>query len=196
LLCTVFIAGLVERALDVTDDDVPILMQALLVALCVTAGVAMPAVAWLAKAWDGSSRSRENDDLIAQLEDGLAEDQQWWAAARSTNISCEQDELHINTEVAPAIYRAAAEVAVEERRAYGWLRVQIDGLPSAPPARPAENSDRSDMQRVIPTGIPGAEPIRLDPLVDRGLRIQKLRLRRSEAMERFDALPPHPWSGN
>jgi hypothetical protein len=102
LLCTVFIAGLVERALDVTDGDVPILMQALLVALCVTAGVAMPAVAWLAKAWDGSSWSRENDDLIAQLEDGLAEDQQWRAAARSTTISCEQDRLHINTEVAPS----------------------------------------------------------------------------------------------
>jgi hypothetical protein len=52
------------------------------------------------------------------------------------------------------------------------------------------------MRRSIPTGIPGAVPIRLDPLVDRGMRIQALQRRRSNAMMRLDAMPPHPWSGN
>ncbi len=95
--------------------------------------------------------------------------------------------------MAPAINRAAYEVAEEERRAFGWLRVQIGGLPAAMPARPAEDLEPTGIRRSIPTGIPGAEPIRLDPLVDRGLRLQELR-RRSAAMARLDALPPHPWS--
>ena len=62
MLCVVFVAGLVERALAVTDDSVPDSMLALLIALCVIAGLAMPAFAWIAKAWDGSSQSRENDE--------------------------------------------------------------------------------------------------------------------------------------
>lgn len=194
MLCVVFVAGLVERALAVTDDSVPQSMVVLLIALCVMAGLAMPAFAWIAKAWDGSSQSRENDELIDQLEDSRAEDQELRTEARTTNTACEQDEVHINTEVAPAINRAAYEVAEEERRAFGWLRVQIGGLPAAMPARPAEDLEPTGIRRSIPTGIPGAEPIRLDPLVDRGLRLQELQRRRSAAMARLDALPPHPWS--
>ena len=197
VVCGAIVGGLVERALAVTDDSLPESMLALIIALCIIAGLAMPAIAFLAKAWDGSSHSRENDDLIEELEDGWAEDQGLRTEARALNIACEQGELHINTEVAPAIYRIADEVAEEARRAYAWLRVQIGGLPSAPPARPQED-DRDDdgIRRSIPTGIPGAEPIRLDPLVDRGLRLKELQRRRSGAMARLDALSPHPWSGN
>ena len=49
----------------------------------VMAGVAMPAFAWIAKPWDGSTQSRENDDLVEQLEAGLAEDQTLRSAARA-----------------------------------------------------------------------------------------------------------------
>jgi hypothetical protein len=53
-----------------------------------------------------------------------------------------------------------------------------------------------DIRRTVSPGVPGAEPIRLDLLVDRGLRVPKLQRRRSEAMSRLDDLQPHPWSGN
>lgn len=148
------------------------------------------------KAWDGSSRSRENDDLIDQLEDGRAEDQQLRAEARAANIACDQEESHIDSGVAPAIYRKGNEVADDARRAYGWLRVQIGGLPTAAPSRPIPDLDSAELRRSIPTGIPGAEPIRLDPLVDRGLQLAELKRRRAAAMARLNDIPPHRWAGN
>jgi hypothetical protein len=98
--------------------------------------------------------------------------------------------------VATALYGIPYQAAEEERRAYAWLRVQIGGLLSGPPAKPAEDLNAVDIRRTISTGVPGAQPIRLDSLVDRGLRIQKLQRRRSEAMSRLDDLQPHPWLGN
>jgi hypothetical protein len=189
------VGGLVERALAVIDNSLPESMLALIIALCIIAGLAMPAVAFIAIAWDGSSLSRENDDLVEQLNDGLAEDQELRDQARSLDEACGQQQLRVNTEVAPAIQRIAIEVVEEARRAYAWLRVQIGGLPSAPPARPQQNL-AGGQATSIETGIPGAEPIGLEPLVNRGLRMQELARKRSQLITKLDATPPHPWSGN
>jgi hypothetical protein len=189
------VGGLVERALAVIDNSLPESMLVLIIALCIIAGLAMPAVAFIAIAWDGSSFSRENDDLVEQLNDGLAQDQELRDEAHSLDEACGQEQLRVNTDVAPAIQRLAIEVVEEARRAYAWLRVQIGGLPSAPPARP-EQDLAGGQATSIDTGIPGAEPIRLEPLVSRGLRMEELARKRRELMTKLDEMPPHPWSGN
>jgi hypothetical protein len=189
------VAGLVERALAAIDNSLPESMLVLIIALCIIAGLAMPAIAFIAIAWDGSSLSRENDDLVQQLNDGLAEDQELRDKARSLDEACGQEELRVNTDVAPAIRWIAIEFVEEARRAYAWLRVQIGGLPSAPPARP-EQRLAGGQATSIETGIPGAEPIGLEPLVSRGLRMEQLARKRSELMTKLDEMPPHPWSGN
>jgi hypothetical protein len=189
------VTGLIERALAVIDNTIPQSMLVLIMALCIIAGLAMPAVSFIAIAWDGSSYSRENDDLIDQLDAGQAEDQDLRSKARSLDDACSQEETRINTEVAPAILRVAIDIANEAWRAYVWLRVQIGGLPSAPPRRP-EQDLTADQPTSIETGIPAAEPIRLEPLVSRGLRIEELRRRRGELMTKLDELPAHPWAGN
>lgn len=191
----VIVAGLVERALAVTDDSLTESMLALIIALCVIAGLAMPAIAFLAVAWDGSSISRENEGLVKQLDAGLAEDQGLRNEARSLDQTCAQKELHVGTELAPAALRIVVEIAEEMRRAYAWLRVQIGGLPSAPPARPIQDLNGAETHS-IDTGIPGAEPIRLQPLLTRGLRLKELQRRRQAAMTALEQMPPHPWSGN
>jgi hypothetical protein len=189
------VTGLIERALAVIDSTIPQSMLVLIMALCIIAGLAMPAVSFIAIAWDGSSCSRENDDLIDQLDAGRAEDQDLRSKARSLADTCHQEETHINTELAPAILRTAFDIANEAWRAYVWLRVQIGGLPTAPPRRP-EQDLTSDQPANIETGIPGAEPIRLEPLVSRGLRMKELRRHRSEMMSKLAEMPAHPWAGN
>lgn len=58
--------ALVERFLAVnavTDN----LVVGLMISLCILAGYGMPVGAWLAIAWDGSSKSRERDHLASHL---------------------------------------------------------------------------------------------------------------------------------
>jgi hypothetical protein len=188
------VAGLVERALAVADDSMPESMLILIISLCVIAGLAMPAIAFIAVAWDGSTISRETENLVKQLGEGLAEDQNLRGTATALDQACGQVEFHLSTHLVPTIVQLAANVAEEAHTAYAWLWVQIGGLPSAPPTRPCHKLI-GDEAVAIDTGIPGAELIRLEPLIDRGIRLRELGRRRSELMAQLNAVPPHPWSG-
>lgn len=132
---------------------------ALLIGLARIAGLAVPGIAFMAKAWDGSSHSREHDDLIDQLNSCLTEGpghprrrhrprpgQRPRYRQRSVNTS------------SPASSAPPADHITTTQHAYSWLRIQIGGLPGVPssPPTPASTSFVVTPRSPAPTPSPSS----------------------------------------
>lgn len=186
-----FVTGaLVERFLATNFTSDPAIIT-LMIGLSILAGIGMPALAWIATAWDGSSQSRERDHLAAELDHGLAEDTGLRGAANLLHEQNQADATTLTEHTIPAIIRDADTALDPARHAYAFLRIQLGGLPDAPPY------NRSDVPAtdpwVLDSTIPGAELIKLNPIADRNKRLNAMTAKQDNQINIINAHPTHPW---
>lgn len=189
--------ALIERGLDSLGDAEPA-VTVVMVMLALTTGLLMPTLTFLGKALDGSKVSRERDALSNDLDDDRDHYEEMMKQIR-TDLSLAKDIDHELVEkTVPSILADVQEIVREAQSPYDFLRLQIGGLPSRP--------ERADMatevvvavgghaRGPISNGIPGAESISLQPVLDRDLRLAALRSRLETLESRLRQIPPHPWN--
>lgn len=186
-----FVTGaLVERFVSVNFSSDPAIIS-LMIGLSVLAGIGMPALAWIATAWDGSSQSRERDHLAAELDHGLDEDTGLRAAANLLHEQNQADTATLTEHTIPAIIREADTALDPARHAYAFLRIQLGGLPDAPPY------NRCDVPAtdpwVLDSTIPGAELIKLTAIADRIKRLNAMTAKQDNEINIINNHPTHPW---
>ena len=189
-----FITGaLVERFLAVnavTDN----LVVGLMISLCILAGYGMPVGAWLAIAWDGSSKSRERDHLASHLDESLARD----TGIRNGIAHLDEDiqalTVLITEHHVPAILNHADDILDNARRDYAFLRIQLGDLPAAPDYDTINTLAKIDDTWKIHSRIPRTDPIHLKALEQRRRRLDAINAKRISELAIVNALPRHPWA--
>ncbi|QNE18615.1 hypothetical protein F1D05_12735 [Kribbella qitaiheensis] len=184
-------AALIERGLDALGNAQPAI-TAVMIVLALTTGLLMPTLTFLGKALDGSKVSRERDALSRDLDADLdwhdeLVDQVELDLAAARNIDHELVE-----KVVPAIRSEVQDLVNEAHVPYDFLRLQIGGL-SGSHTVPSTAVATTDPAGSISNGIPGADAISLQPVVDRNARLAALRGRIADLDKRFRALSAHPW---
>ena len=181
--------ALIERGLDALGQAQTAVMV-VMVMLAVTTGLLMPTLAFLGKALDGSKVSRERDALADDLDADREEYDELIEQAEADLAVARSLDRELVEKVVPAILRDAQRVVDEARAPYNFLRLQIGGLANrVEPASTVEVANRPP----IHSGVPGAEPVSLQPVIDRDSRLATLRARLSELTLRLRRVPPHPW---
>ncbi|MEV5966181.1 hypothetical protein AB0L70_30715 [Kribbella sp. NPDC051952] len=181
--------ALIERGLDAlgrAETAVTVVM----VMLAVTTGLLMPTLAFLGKALDGSKVSRERDALSEDLDEDREQYDELVEEAEADLATARSLDRELVEKIVPAILRDAQDVVDDARAPYNFLRLQIGGLSNR-----VENTSAVEVANRPPihSGIPGAEPVSLQPVIDRDSRLTALRARLGELTLRLRHLPPHPW---
>lgn len=182
-------AALIERGLDALGQA-ETAVTVVMVMLAVTTGLLMPTLAFLGKALDGSKVSRERDSLSADLDADRDRYDELVEQAEADLAVARSLDRELVEKVVPAILRDAQHVVDEARAPYNFLRLQIGGLTnSVDHTSTVEVANRPP----IDNNIPGAEPVSLQPVIDRDTRLTALRTRLTDLTLRLHHLPPHPW---
>jgi hypothetical protein len=189
-------SGMVLRGIAALGDA-SLQTTAVMVFLAIVCGLLMPTLAYLARALDGSTISRQRDELAVALDDDL---DQYQADVEDSNRTAqgvaEQYET-LSRKVFPDICNTVQERVNQVHTPYTNARLMIGGLTGEPPTRPSRSIRREDdgtFTGEISTGIPGARTVNLLPLFDRVSRLQALKQQRDDLQEQLDQLPPHPWA--
>jgi hypothetical protein len=187
--------ALIERGLD-SLGDAETAVTVVMVMLALTTGLLMPTLTFLGKALDGSKVSRERDALSKDLDADLEQYEEMIAQIESDLAVAKSIEHELVEKTVPAILGDVQEIVLEARSPYDFLRLQIGGLPN----RPEQSSTAVDVvigrqaRGPIGNGIPGAESISLQSVLDRDLRLGALRGRLEALESRLRQVPPHPWN--
>jgi hypothetical protein len=176
--------------------DAGIGTTAMMVFVATVTGLLMPTLAYLGKALDGSTVSREHDSLTSQLDDDLD--------AYLENISGIRRDLASVTEIGdtlkdktfPDICNTTQEAVDAVYGLYGTIRLLIGGLATDPPPKTTKTIGQDaegNFHGSIGTSIPGAGTVNLGPLFDRRHRLAEVEGQGAGLLNRIDALPLHPW---
>lgn len=187
---TLITLALLERAWTVTDQNqAEITVRVLLMLLALGAGVGLPVLSFIARSGDGSTQSRENDELSVQLDVDHARHQALADSIPALLRSYHRERKHLEEYIVPGIMTACGDHLDKATDAYTWLRVQIGHLPQRPPAK---NLPETTNQELAPA-IPGAQPMPLTALTSRMARIKGLDQRIADITTRYTEFPGHPW---
>ncbi|TCC56522.1 hypothetical protein E0H73_33135 [Kribbella pittospori] len=188
--------ALIERGLD-TLGRAETAVTVVMVMLAITTGLLMPTLAFLGKALDGSKVSRERDALSDDLDADRERYDVLVDEAESDLAVARSLDRELVEKVVPAILRDVQNVVDEAWAPYNFLRLQLGGLSNAPihnsTATEVELATGSRTRPPLYNGIPGAEPVSLQPVIDRDSQLAALRVRLEELTLRLRQLPPHPW---
>ena len=168
-----------------------------MLALAVLAGYAMPTIAYLARALDGSSLSRERDELVEELDERLAEHEdavdfanENLARARTIGARLRSKDFHDVV--------AAAQAELDDvHRPYGLVRLLVGHLATPTPGTvpPTVTVDGEGRPVVaLATSLPGAGATDLGQVVVRVERLATLERFCDDVAAALAATPEHPWS--
>lgn len=188
--------GMILRAVA-NLGTVASIITLLMIVLAALTGLLMPAIAYVAEALDGSTKSRERDGLADDEDTDLAEHDGGMDRLMSYLEGFDEMDHQVTDKVVPEIMLSAQACLNPARVAYSWLRIQIGGLPQKPPERgrpTLATTESGSLTGTLSTGIPGADALDLQSVRDRGQRIQELRVLKAQIVARKVALRPHPWA--
>lgn len=177
-------AMLALRATASVDFGMPLLV---ILTAAITTGIALPILAFVAVAFDGSSTSRERDELIGLLDEDEADFKTHLEDASDALDTARSQHEQLTQTVLKAICNQAEAEFYDARREYALLRILL-GLPTR------GQDDRVDSSNRIRTGIPGAAPVDHRPLQDREITLQYLEGNREGLNDRLTKIPDHPWT--
>ncbi|MFI7068253.1 hypothetical protein ACIBL3_45220 [Kribbella sp. NPDC050124] len=184
--------ALIERGLD-TLGQAESAVTVVMVMLAVTTGLLMPTLAFLGKALDGSKVSRERDALSDDLDADREQYDELVEQAEADLATARSLDRELVEKVIPAVLGDAQKVLDQARAPYDFLRLQIGGLSNRPERRSIDVADGTRARTPLHNGIPGAEPVSLQVVIDRENRLAALRARLAELTLRLQKVPPHPW---
>jgi hypothetical protein len=189
--------ALIERGLD-TLGDAEKAVTVVMVMLAVTTGLLMPTLTFLGKALDGSKVSRERDALSKDLDADREQYEEMVEQIESDLALAKSIDHELVEKTVPSILGDVQETVLEAHAAYDFLRLQIGGLPNrserSSAAAEIEIAVGGQARGPIGNGIPGAESVGLQPVLDRDLRLGALRGRLETLESRLRRIPPHPWN--
>jgi hypothetical protein len=168
-----------------------------MVLLAAVTGLLIPTLAYLATALDGSRISRERDGLAAGLDDDFVEQSELKGEIQAAldSVTGNKKTLEDKTfwDICTAVQAAVDKAFVP----YNFCRLQIGNL-EAPPPEKAKRSATQNPERAFPeqisTGLPGAEPVNMHPLLDRQSRLEALDKERGDLQTALEQIPEHPWT--
>lgn len=167
-----------------------------LISIAMTAGVIMPALAYLSIALDGSKVSRERDSLVADLDE---DHEAYSAVIEASRLALANAALYgdaLTKKIFPQICRRAQDIVDGAYRPYSLVRLLIGGLSKEPLDKTSPTITRYDgwvISGFIGTSIPGSRHIDLKPLFHRVARLADLEIQYRSLLDRIDELPDHPW---
>lgn len=159
-------------------------------------GLLLPTVAYLGFALDGSTVSRERDDLAAQLDEDLDDYLATISDSRRDLAAVAEIGDRLKTKAFPDICRATQEAVDAVYEFHAAVRMLIGDLKADPPVKTTKTirvDPAGTISGYIGTSIPGAGTVNLGPLFDRQVRLAKIEAQRASLVNSIDALPPHPW---
>jgi hypothetical protein len=181
---SLLMAGLVLRA---TADLKLGVVWILVAALAALAGFGMPLLAYLATAFDGSSVSRERDEVVTALEEDNAGYDDLHDECDVTIGSAATDSQLLKNDVEPTLRRALQERLIQAQPEYTLLRL-LGGLPTVQLIADQAHG------AVLSTGIPGAPTLDIKPLSEQLAVLDSLDGSREALASQLRHLPVHPWS--
>jgi hypothetical protein len=187
--------GLIDRGV-VTLGDADAVTTWVIVSLALVTGVVLPALAYLALAFDGSKVSRERDAVADALRADHAEHAALVAEVRAALEHRHEVGGLLRTKHVPDILSAARAALDEVAPLHNLLRLQIGGLTGPGPARPARVPVQGavGLPADLSTGLPGVRTVDLRPVADRLDRLRALDDVYDDLERRLAALPSHPWT--
>ena len=185
VISLVLTGGLVLRATSSTDLGISLFV---ITALAIVAGFGMPILAFIAVAFDGSSLSRERDELVRFLDGNKASYDMH--KSRAGTLIDRADDVHkeILQAVVPAIRDATDDDLEPARHEYSLVRLLL-GLPEAKPP-----SSEAAAPGALSTRILGADDVDLRSLRSRGDVLQHLLIERNQLSDALAQIPEHPWT--
>jgi hypothetical protein len=188
------VAGTLVQRGSLALGDVSFAVNFTMVSLAMITGIVVPALAWWAEAHDGSSVSRERDQLARDLNHDYADHQDLREEYLGNKADSEDIEHRVLTDILPRIVDGVQSVVNNARHDYAWLLVQIGNTEQPPDPQPLQiSSDLAHPVGSISTGIPGADSVDLQVLWDVLARLHALRSGRAAIDQRYQALARHPW---
>jgi hypothetical protein len=167
-----------------------------LIFLAVLTGLLMPMLSYLAIALDGSKVSRERDSIARQLDADLDAQMALKDAAAKELDSYREGRATVQEKHFLNICNAVQAAVDEAHLPYNFCRIQIGALEAPPPA-PSQRFVRLEdgLERgYISSGLSGAEPVDLLPMMDRISRIVALNDRHDQYLGQLYSIPVHPWA--
>jgi hypothetical protein len=185
-------AALIERGLDALGHA-QTAVAVVMIMLAVTTGLLMPTLTFLGKALDGSKVSRERDALSDDLDEDREQYGELVEQAESDLAIARRLEREQVEKIVPAILSDVQKVVDEASAPYHFLRLQIGGLSSQVTVTSGAVELATGTRPPLSNGIPGAEAVGLQPVIDRDRRLAALQARLAEVTMRLRRVPPHPW---
>jgi|GEM_PF-2248905 len=193
---TAITSGMITRGILSVGPNGGVYTIDVLVFLATLTGLLMPMLSYLATALDGSKISRERDSIAQQLDADLdAQAELKDEAAKQLDayryVRATVQEKHFLS-ICHAVQAAVDEAHVP----YNFCRIQIGALEALPP-EPTQRFIRLEdglARGYISTGLSGAEPVDLLPMMDRISRIDALNERHDLYLELLHSIPMHPWT--
>jgi hypothetical protein len=192
----VIVGGMVERGLASLGDSDQ-LVYVIMLSLAALAGLAMPVLAFLPQALDGSKKSREVDAVSDDLDVDLEQQDEDKAVVRANVDRIVNLKDRLNGDALPSSCNYVQSVVDEAHGVLAFGRAQIGGLAADPPGKQSRRLEVRDGNVVggeITTGIPGARSVSLLPLLDRNHRMREIHRQAEDLRTRLADLPKHPWS--
>lgn len=206
LAATAITSGLVLRGLASLGSADPAVTY-VLVFLAVVTGLLMPCLSFLAVALDGSTISRERDQLAVDGEDDYKEQADLEDESKASLASIADGTDLLVGSIFPKICEDVQATVDQGHTLYNLVRAQIGGLEADPPTKtrrrfrvaPDGEPPGAEVLGIafvgeITSGLPGAEPVDLLPLVERVRRLHAISEERGGLEERLAKVPPHPWT--
>jgi hypothetical protein len=184
--------ALIERGLDALGQA-QTAVAVVMIMLAVTTGLLMPTLAFLGKALDGSKVSRERDALSDDLDEDRQQYDELVEQAEADLAIARRLEREQVEKIVPAILGDVQKEVDEAWAPYNFLRLQIGGMASQAEKTSSAVEVATGNRPPLSNGIPGAEAVGLQPVIDRDKRLAALRARLAEATMRLRQVPPHPW---
>jgi hypothetical protein len=175
-------AGLIFRATSTLNLGV---VYVVITVLSVITGIGMPVLAFTAVAFDGSSLSRERDELAKSLADDKDAFDDLRADCRDSLSEMASLTESMRDRLPEILQDVQAELTAAQPD-YTLLRLMI-GLP---------NSNLESGEALggrLSTGIPGAPEVDLRPFNDRVQALSEFDELRVQLGHELDLIPAHPW---
>lgn len=187
-------AAMIERAVVAMNGDGP-LVTAVLLLLAALAGITCPVVTWMAVASDGSTASREVDALAMQLDQSLAVHADMVATVEEQIAAFEQIAGAVVDRTFPEIVDEVQKTVNGARAVHGFLRLQLQLPDASPPPGKLKlvRSQSGPVSGAITSGLPGADEVSLQPLLDRYVHLMHQRDQIVRLTDRLAVVGPHPW---
>lgn len=189
-------AGMILRGL-MTLGEASLGTTIFMVFIALVAGYVMPALGFLAIATDGSKVSRERDDLVAQLDDRLADHEDLLTSCQADLAAVAEARDRLNKATFPAIVDSTQAIVDGAYRPYDLTWLLIGGLAGDQPVKIPPTfgyDDHSQPIGRVGTSIPGADTVDLKTLFDRINRLKDLDTQSARHTQRLHTLTNHPWS--